>query len=321
MNRRDTLAALLALGISSDPLGAQPPGKVYRIGAAWIAPRRAIEDLLAAFEQGLREHGYVNGRNIALEYRFSDGKPELTREVVRSNVDLIVTGVNPQTAAAKAATQTIPIVMIIGQDVVGQGFVASHARPGGNITGLIWEMGAGPTAKRLELLKEAAPRISRVAVLFDPPYGEKDFGLRRAIEDAASALKLNLSWADITDDFERGFASALRERPEALFWFGHARQRARRAEIVALTAKHRLPASYHGAEFVEAGGLMSYAPNVPDLFRRAGKYVDRILKGAKPGDLPVEQPTKFEFVINQKTAKALGLTLPQSLLLRADRVI
>lgn len=327
MNRRDTLVGLVALGAPSVPLGsfAQQPHRIFRIGAPMIAPRHTIQELLDAFELGLREHGLVNGRNIAIEYRFADNQmellPELYREMVRSNVDVIVTGVNPQTTAAKAATQTIPIVMAIGQDVVGQGFVASYARPGGNITGLTWEMGEGPTAKRLEYLKETAPRVSKVAVLFDPPFGDRDFSLRRAIERAASTLNWSLSWTDITDDFERGFASALRYRPDALVWLGHARQRSRRSEAVALTAKQRLPASYHDPAFVEAGGLMSYGPNVHDLFRRAGWYVERIIKGARPAELPVEQPTKFEFVINLKAARGLELKIPETLLLRADRVI
>jgi putative tryptophan/tyrosine transport system substrate-binding protein len=327
MNRRDTLGALVVLGASVWPLRsrAQQPRKIYRIGAPMIAPRHTIEDLLAAFEQGLREHGLVNGQNVAIEYRFADNKierlPQFYDEMVRTNVDIIVTGVNPQTTAAKAATQTIPIVMAIGQDVVGQGFVASYAKPGGNITGLTWEWGAGPTAKRLEYLKEAAPWISRVAVVFDPPFGEPDFSLRRSIEDVAPTLKWSLSWVDITDDFERGFATALRHRPDAVVWLGHARQRSRRSEAVALSVRHRLPASYHDPAFVEGGGLMSYGPNVHDLFRRAGQYVDRILKGARPAELPVEQPTKFDFVINLKAARALGLTIPQALLLRASRVI
>jgi putative ABC transport system substrate-binding protein len=327
MNRRDALLVLITLSTGSTSLRslAQRSSKIYRIGAPMIAPRHTIEELLAAFEQGLREHGLVSGQNVVIEYRFADNDitrlPAFYAEMVRSNVDVIVTGVNPQTAAAKAATRTIPIVMALGQDVVGQGFVASYARPAGNITGLTWEMGAGPTAKRLEYLKEVSPRISRLAVIFDPPFGDRDFSLRRAIEDAARTLEWTLSWTDITDDFERGFADALRNRPDALVWFGHARQRSRRSEAVALTTKHRLPASYHDPAFVEAGGLMSYGPNVHDLFRRAGGYVTRILHGAKPGDLPVEQPSKFELVINLKAARTLGLKIPQTLLLRADRVI
>jgi putative tryptophan/tyrosine transport system substrate-binding protein len=323
MNRRNALVALVVL--SAGRSLAQQPRKIYRIGAPMIAPRHTIEDLLAAFEQGLREHGLVNGQNIAIEYRFADNKierlPELYQEMVRSNVDIIVTGVNPQTAAAKAATQTIPIVMAIGQDVIGQGFVASYAKPGGNITGLTWEWGAGPTAKRLEYLKEAAPWVSRVAVIFDPPFGERNFSLRRSIEDVAPTLKWSLNWVDITDDFERGFAIALQHRPDAVVWLGHARQRSRRSEAVALMTKHRLPASFHDPAFVDAGGLMSYGPNVHDLFRRAGQYVDRILKGARPAELPVEQPTKFDLVINLKAARTLELNIPQALLLRASRVI
>lgn len=260
MNRRDTLLVLVSLATASTSLRslAQQSRMIYRIGAPMIASRHTIEELLAAFEQGL--HNKI------------ERLPELYQEMVRSNVDIIITGVNPQTAAAKAATRTIPIVMAIGQ-----------------------EMGAGPTAKRLEYLKEASPRTSRLAVIFDPPFGDQDFSLRRAIEDAA--------------------------RPDALVWLGHARERSRRAEAVALTTKHRLPASYHDPAFVDAGGLMSYGPNVHDLFRRAGGYVSRILKGAKRADLPVEQPNKFELVINLRAARTLDPKIPQTLLLRADRVI
>lgn len=327
MRRRSALVIVAALAAAATPLApfAQPSRRIYRVGAPMIAPRHTIQELLAAFEDGLRAQGLVPGRDVIIEYRFADNDvarlPGFYEEMVRSNVDVLVTGVNPQTAAAQAATKTIPIVMAVGQDVIGQGFVATYARPGGNITGLTWEMGEGPTAKRLEYLQEVAPGISRLAVIFDPPFGNKDFSLRRGIEEAARRLNCTLSWTDITDDFERGFAVALRSRPDALVWLGHARQRSRRAEAVALTAGHRLPASYHDPAFVDAGGLMSYGPNVHDLFRRAGGYVSRILKGARPAELPVEQPSKFELVLNLKAARVLDLRLPRSLLLRADRVI
>jgi putative tryptophan/tyrosine transport system substrate-binding protein len=327
MRRRDALVLVAAWSAAVTPLAllAQPSRRIYRIGAPMIAPQHTIQELLTAFEKGLREHGFVPGENVEIHYRFADNAiarlPEFYQEMVRANVDVIMTGVNPQTAAARQATKTIPIVMAVGQDVIGQGFVASYARPGGNITGLTWEMGAGPTAKRLEYLREVAPGISRLAVIFDPPFGDQDFSLRRSIEDAARTLNWTLSWTDITDDFQRGFTTTLRHRPDALVWLGHARQRSRRAEAVALTTKYRLPASYHDPAFVDAGGLMSYGPNVHDLFWRAGGYVSRILKGAKPADLPVEQPSKFELVLNVKSARALDLSFPQSLLLRADRVI
>ncbi|MGH8668028.1 MAG: ABC transporter substrate-binding protein [Burkholderiales bacterium] len=318
------MAALWTAGIPF-PSAAQRPARVYRVGAPMIAPRRAIQELLDAFEAGLREHGLVPGRNIAIEYRFTDNKPELLprmyAEMVRSKVDLIVTGVNLQTLAAKEATHSIPIVMILGKDVVERGFVASYARPGGNITGLTWEMGDGATVKRLEHLKALAPGISRVAVLFDPPYGDPGTSGRQALEAAAAQLRWRLSWTDISDDFQRGFAAALTDRPDALLWLGGARQRSRAAEAVALSAKHRLPASYHDPAFVHAGGLVSYGPNVHDLFRRAGRYVDSILKGANPAELAVEQPTKYELIVNRRAASALGISIPQPLLVSADRVI
>jgi putative ABC transport system substrate-binding protein len=324
MKRRDILIVICSTFVAPLARGQQR-GRVYRIGWLGIASRKDVTDLIAALEQGLGDYGYEVGRNVVIEFQVADGKPErlpdLARELVRNKVDVIVTGVNPNTVAAMAATKTIPIVMAVGQDVIGQGFVASYARPGGNVTGLTWEIGPGPTVKRLELLKEAVARISRVAVLCEPPYCDTAFELRRALDDAALSLKLNLIWAEATDEFERSLAPVLRQRPDALFWFGHALHRARRAEIVAATAASRLPASYHGEAFVEAGGLMSYAPNVPALFRRAAWYVDRILKGARPGDLPVEQPVKLDLVINLRTARALGLTIPQPVLLRADRVI
>jgi putative ABC transport system substrate-binding protein len=327
MNRRNALLALVALGALAASLRsfAQQPRRPFRIGAPMIAPRHTIQELLDALEQGLREHGLIDGRNIAIDYRFTDNKPErlpeLYREMVRNKVDLIVTGVNLQTAAAKEATRAIPIVMILGKDAISEGFVASYSRPGGNITGLTWEMGDGATVKRLEHLKEVAPRVSRVAVIVDPPYGHRGSSARQALEEAASRLHWTLTWTDITDDFESGFATALADRPEALLWLGGARQRSRAAEAVALTAKHRLPASYHDPAFVQAGGLMSYGPNVHDLFRRAGRYVHLIFKGSKPDELAVEQPTKYDLVINLKAARTLGLTIPQTLLLRAERVI
>jgi len=244
--------------------------------------------------------------------------PEVVQEVVRSRPDVIVTGVNINTTAVKALTDTIPIVMFIGTDVIGQGYIKSFAKPGGNITGLTWDVGGGTVAKRLELLKEAAPTISRVAVMFDPPY-EKEYGA--VIQSAAGSLGVSLLWFDATDDFERSFEAASRERADALFINGGARMFGRRGEVVALAAKHRLPAAYFDVGFVASGGLLSYAPDLVTQFRAGARHVARILKGAKPGDLPVEQPTKIEFAVNLKTAKALGLKIPKSLLLRADRVI
>jgi putative ABC transport system substrate-binding protein len=301
---------------------AQRLERPYRIGYPAVAPFHTFEHFMSAFEEGLRAHGHMPGRDVVIERRSAEGNleryPEVVREVVSSNPDVIITGVNANTTAVKALTDTIPIVMMVGTDVINQGYVKSFAKPGGNITGLTWDVGGGTVSKRLELLKEAAPAISRVAVLFDPPY-EVEYGA--AIRSAAAALGVELAWFDATDDFSRSFAAATGQAADALFINGGARMFARRAEVVALAAKYRLPAAYFEAVFVDAGGLMSYGPNIPALFRAGARFVDKILKGARPGDLPIEQPTKIDFIINLRTARSLGLSLPQSLLLRADRVI
>ena len=314
-----TAGALLAAPLAR----AQPVGKVHRIGYLSLNPPQTFAHLIEALKEGLRELGYVEGRNFTLEIRHADGKIErldaLAAELVRSDVDVIVTSVNAQTHAAKRATKTIPIVMTVGTDVVAEGFVASLARLGGNITGLTWDVGVEVMAKRFDFLKEAVPNLSRVAVLFDP--GQDAPAFRRAIEEGGKAVGLTLIWPKVTDDLEPAFELAVRERAQAIFSGGGARLFRLRKQVVELAAKHRLPDTHYSAEFVDAGGLMSYAPNLPGLFRGAAKYIDRILKGAKPGDLPVEQPTRLDLVINQKTAKALGLKVPQSLLIRADRVI
>ena len=276
----------------------------------------------AAFEQGLRELGHVPGQDVLLEYRSADGMlerySELLREVVGSRPDLILTGTNFTTIAVKAATQTIPVVMIIGTNVVEAGLVSSLARPGGNITGLTWDVGAGIVAKRFELIKEAAPRIRRIAVLYDPPFGTE---FRKEDEAAAAALGLGLVRQESTDDFVRTFADLASARIDAVLIHTSGQRFGRRAELVALAAKHRMASGFPIEEYVVSGGLLSYGPNLTDLYRRAAGYVSKIIKGAKPADLPVEQPVKLDLVINLKTAKALGLTVPPSILLRADRVI
>lgn len=301
---------------------AQRLRKPFRIGFPSIAPRQAFEHLAQALEQGLRDHGYVLGKDIVIDYRSAGGRieryPEVAQEMVRNNPDLIVTGVNAATAPVKALTQTIPIVMLVGTDVIRQGFAKSYARPGGNVTGLTRDVGSDAEVKRLELLKLAVPGISRVGVLYDAPY-DVEYG--SAIREAALVLGMKLSSGDITDDFERGFAAVARERVDAIVTQGGPRMFARRAELVALAAKHRLPAAYHDMEYVEAGGLMSYGPDLAALFRAGARFVDKILKGARPGDLPVEQPTKIDLAINLTTARALGLKIPQIVLLRAERVI
>ncbi len=261
-----------------------------------------------------------------IEYRYAEGKPErlpaLAAELVRLNVDLILTSGDQGVRAAKQASQTIPIVVALVGDLVGPGYVASLARPGGNITGqttLVSEL----SAKRLELLKTAFPKVSRVAILWNPTNADNVVAFKET-EVAARALRIQLVPLDVrrADDFEGAFLAALRARAEALIvGSGDALLLTHRARIADFAAKNRLPTMYGNQDYMDAGGLMFYGPNVADMYRRAATYVDKILKGAKPGDLPVEQPTKFEFVINLKTAKALGLTIPPPILSRADRVI
>ena len=325
MNRRKFVAligGLLVASLMASLVGAQQPEKVYRIGLPWIAPHKVGAPLVAAFEAGLRDHGYLPGKNIVIDYRSSEGSvdrlPDVARELVRSNPDVILTGTNTGTMAVKAATQSIPIVMVIGIDVIRQGLVKSLASPGGNITGLTWDVGDDTFIKNFELLREAAPKSTRVAVLYDPPgeYENSD-----AIKRGLSALRLSIFLKPFSGDLKQDFADMVQQDCRALIVFGGIPLYLRGAEVVALAAKHRLPAMYGGAEFVDLGGLMSYAPNVLASYRTAARFVDRILKGAKPANLPVEQPTVLELVINLKTAKALGLTIPQSLLVRADRVI
>ncbi len=313
----------LTLALLAAPLAAeaQQPGKVPRIGV--IRPGSPPDPFAEAFLQGLRDLGYVEGRTIAIEYRWAQGNPErfsdLTEELVRLKVDVIVTTGPAGGFAAKGATGTIPIVVPVMADPVGAGLVASLARPGGNLTGLSM-MSPELSEKRLELLKEAFPRVSRVAVLRDPRQAPTDL---RATEAAAGALGLHLQVLEVRDinDLEAALAAAKKGRAGALNVLPSGFFSAHRARIVEAVAKARLPAMYHHSDFVAAGGLMAYAPSFADLFRRAATYVDKILKGAKPADLPVEQPTKFELVINLKTARSLGLTIPQSVLVRADQVI
>ncbi len=317
-----TLGALAPLATD-----AQQPGRVPRIGFLAGGSRSGDSLLLETFWQRMKGLGYIEGQNIAAEYRFAEGVPErlpnLAAELVRLNVDVIVAP-GSGARAAKKATQTIPIVITYG-DPVGQGLVASLARPGGNVTGLssfLSELGG----KQLELLKEAFLRVSRVAVLWNlsnPSGISQDALLLGEMKGAAGALRVTLQPLELRslDDFEPAFSAIRRERADALIVVRSPLTATHRARIVNFAAKSRLPAIYPDREFVDAGGLMSYGVNVPDLWGRAAVYVDKILKGAKPADLPVEQPTKFELVINLKTAKALGLTIPRSVLIRADEVI
>jgi putative ABC transport system substrate-binding protein len=322
MNRRETLAALLALGAA--PWGRRAYARaVRRIGYLKLGPLSGLETHHhEAFVQGLRESGYVAGGNLAIEYRSAEGDPErlaaAAGELVRAKVALIVTDINLETRAARQAAGNLPIVMVVGTDVVAEGFVASLARPGGNITGLTWDVGIEVITKRFELMKEAVPNAKRIAVLWDPERSSPN--LRRMIERGGEAVGASLVWTDAGQGLEVAFAKARRGGAQALFT-GGARLFPQRRRVVELAARFRLPDAHYDSAFVEAGGLMSYAPNLFSMYRRAATYVSRILEGAKPADLPVEQPMKVELALNLKTARALGLVLPQSLLIRADRVI
>jgi len=328
MERRKFMAAM-AGGLLAAPLAAeaQQAAKVPRVG--YLAFNLAANPhFLEAFRQGLRDVGYVEGQNILIEYRSAEGQlerlPDLAAELVHVQVDVLVSEGTPPSLAAKQATRTIPIVFAASADAVGSGLVASLARPGGNVTGLSF-LGPETVGKCLQLLKEAVPGLTRVAVLShlgNPSEATRTIMLKES-EVAARSLAVRLQFlvARGPDDLDRVFSEMTRARAGALtvltsiMFFGERRR------LVDLAAKNRLPVVYPWREPVDAGGLMAYGPSLPDLFRRAATYVDKILKGAKPGDLPVEQPTKFELVINLKTAKALGLTIPQSLLGRADEVI
>ena len=330
MTTRREFIGSLAGGLLVAPLAAeaQQAAKVPRIG--WLATTPA-GNLRApeAFLQGLRDLGYVEGRNLMIEYRDAEGKPErypvLAAELVALKVDVIVTaGGTPAALAAKEATRTIPIVFNAAGDPVSSGLVTSLARPGGNVTGLS-NLTTELVGKWLELLTQTVPGVSRVALLLEPgTMSERaDKDILRAADVAARALGMRLQVVEVRGpaDFDKAFSDMTRARAGAVTVMGSTMIISGRARLVELAAKHRLPALYTWRWFVDSGGLMSYGPIVADIFRRTASYVDKILKGANPADLPVEQPTKFELVINLKTAKALGLTIPQSVLARADEVI
>jgi putative ABC transport system substrate-binding protein len=321
MDRR-RFVALIGSALAAPLARAQQPAKIYRVGWLSIAPRPQVAQLIAAFEEGLRDEGYEAGRNVAIEFAFADNAigllPDLARGLVAKKIDVIVCGSNPNIAAARAATQTVPIVFAVGTNLVEAGIVRSLARPGGNVTGISWDVGPGVVAKRWEVLKEAVPTIRRVAVLYDPPYGTE---FKKEDEDSAAALGIDLIRQDITDDFARTFADLARARIDAVLLHASGRLYGRRAEAVALATKHRMVSAAPQEESVAAGGFMSYGPNMPDQYRRAAGYVSRIFKGAIPANLPVQQPIKLDLVFNLKTAKTLGIAIPPSVLLRADRVI
>src|SRR5882724_8406453 len=326
MERRRFMA-VIAGGFLAAPLAAeaQPAGKVPRIGFLGGRTPSDTSPLLDAFRQGLHELGWVEGQNIVLDYRFAEGRfdrlPDLAAEVVRLKVDIIVAaGGTPTAAAAKNATGTIPIVMIAVRDPVGTGLIASLARPRGNVTGLSDSAGLEIVGKQLELLKETVPKIRRVAILSNPANLYHPLAIRELNAAPRSlGMQLQLLEARGPNEFDGAFAAMAKERVGALLVLADGMFNLHRTRLADLAARSRLPAAYGWREYVEAGGLMSYGPSLRDLFRRSATYVDKILKGTKPADLPVEQPTKFEVVVNLKTAKALGLRIPSSLLQRAEQ--
>jgi putative ABC transport system substrate-binding protein len=310
---------LLALGAIAE---AQQIRKVHRIGMLFFGSRE--QPHLASFQRGLRDLGYVEAKNIVIEYRYAEGKaerlPKLAAELVRLEVDVIVTTTNRSAHAARQVTKTIPIVLTTG-DPVGGGLAASLAKPGGNVTGLT-VLPLDLSGKRLELLKETFPKATRVAVLWNPANQESVAGFKEAQVAAQSfSLQLESLEARSAEDIDAAFAGATKLRSNAFLTILDPLTTLNSKRIVELAAKKRWPGIYPTRQFVEEGGLMAYGVNIADLYHRAATYVDKILKGAKPADLPVEQPTKFELVINLKTAKQIGLTIPQSVLYRADKVI
>jgi putative ABC transport system substrate-binding protein len=327
--KRRAFITLLGGAAAGWPLAVraqQPAGRVYRVGYLTITSREQQLHLIKAFEEGLRSLGYRVGENVVIEYRFANGEverlPALAADLVRLGVDVIVTGVNPNTVAAMKATTTIPIVMTNSVDPVGTGLVASLARPGGNVTGLTQDTGGELNGKRLELLKETIPNLSRVGILWNPDFAPNRSRLT-SMREATQALGLTLVPVEARglDALEQAFATMVRERAQAFVLLGDGVLFNYRGQIAVVAVRNRLPAISGFKESAEAGLLLTYGADAQDLFRRSAVFVDKIFKGAKPADLPVEQPIKFELVVNLKTARALGLTLPPTLLARADEVI
>ena len=325
-NLRLAVAVLgFAASLAAD---AQPTDKIYRIGylstgSATTTYTRPLE----AFREGMRDLGWIEGRNLIFEYRYAEGQvdrlPALADELVRLKVDLIVASPTPSALAAKNATRTIPIVGMSLTEPVAVGLVPSLARPGGNVTGLTYGVDTEIFAKQLQLLKEVVPSVTRVAILANPGSSPAEPLVMESVKKAARSLGLPLQIVEVRDpdDFDAAFAAMVKERAGALLLRGDPMFFVHRARLAELATKNRLPSMSTQSQWVEAGGLISYAPSFPDLWRRAATYVDKILRGAKPADLPIEQPAKFELVVNLRTAKALGLTIPTSLLQRADEVI
>jgi putative ABC transport system substrate-binding protein len=328
MNAQRRLVLALMAGALTAPFAsfAQQPTKSARIGFLAPTSPQVLSTRLQAFRDGLRELGYVEGKNLQLEVRWGEGKlerlPTLADELVQAKVDVIVAATSPSVVAARQATQTVPIVMPVSSDPVGDGLVASLARPGGNITGLSM-MAPELGQKRLQLLEELFPKVSRaVAVLWNPAY----VGMRSRFEQAqvaAPAVGLTVRSVEVRDTHELdvAFEAIIREHPDGLLLLVDPFTFSQRARIVEFGAEQRLPVIYESSDFVDVGGLISYGPNINEMYRRSATYVDKILRGAKPADLPVEQPTKFELAVNVRAAKALGIKFPESILLRADKVI
>jgi len=325
--RRDFITGAIVALTAPLAVAAQQTRRVYRVGVPWIPPREDVLPLIRALEDGLRERGYVVGQTLVIDYRFAEGQPErlpqFMADLVRLNVDVIVVGLNPVAIAARQATLTIPIVTVIATDPVNAGLVKSLARPGGNLTGLSADVGPELAGKILEFLKEIIPKgPTRLAVLWNSSTSNYDPHFKALEEDARkSSISLVRAPVQRPDELEHAFGIMQREQARGVLILGDQLLFVQRHRVNDLARYSRLPTIWTSREGVAAGGLLSYGPNVPDLYRRAATFVDKILKGAKPADLPVEQPTKFELVINMKTAKALGLTIPQTLLLRADQII
>ena len=320
------LLGLVAFAVAPLDTGAQQAGRIYRIGYLSTPTRESVEHGLGAFLRTLRGLGWIEGQNLIIEYRWAEGNvdrlPGLAAELVERKVDVIVAPAGSAALAAKNATSSIPIVMIFASDPVETGLVASLRRPGGNITGTTFTPGPEIFGKQLQLLKEAVPHASRVAVLSNP--SDASFALQvRQVEATARSLGIRLQHVDARgpEEFASAFAAMERERADALLVTGTSTFLAHRTRLAEFAVKGRLPSMYSFREIVEAGGLMAYAVNMADFVGRSAMYVDKIPKGAKPADLPIEQPTKFELIINLKVAKALGITVPQALVLRADEVI
>jgi len=311
-------AAVLSLPLPSAAQQRRP----YRIAVVTITSAQSSAHLRAAFEDGLRQRGYVIGRDVVVEVRSAEGDrelyPKLIAEVVRSKPDVILTGVNANTTPAAAATKSIPIVFAVGTEVIKSGFAQSLGRPGGNLTGITWDVGDALAAKRFELFREMVPKILRVAVLWAPPYGQQ---YRGPTDAAAKILGLTTFWREYSGDLEADFTEIARGGADGVYLHHGVGLFSRRSEVAAVATRHRLPTACGSAELVDAGALMSYGPNLADSFRQAASHVDKILKGAKPADLPVEQPTKIELAVNAGTAKTLGLALPPSLRLRVDKLV